>query len=134
MTYIIINLKLFLNTMVGHKKKAFIKSLGDIDERYAIKVKLSGTKRTHTGYCSDCDSDNESCSVVCDTFYFPTPFSVIDCKEELERLISLFNLDSFTSSECNCYRSVTVYNDITYKLVIKKPHMCLRDLTKHCKI
>jgi hypothetical protein len=106
------------------QKKAFMDKLGPIHPDYAIKVKITGTEYSHRGYCSD--SYRKTSSKASDTMYFSAPTSFVDDINIMNSSItSMINLDRFTTSSCYCQWGQTKYDDVSFKLVHKLPHMDL---------
>lgn len=106
-------------------QRLFIDSFLPTHPDYVVKIKITGTKLTHSGYCSDPRS--KSSKNVCYKRFFPAPVSFVDSEDymnsRIKSLISYYDLKSY---DC-CHWGVTEYNAATWKLVHKTPHMRLSD-------
>ena len=113
------------------RMKSFFDNLGEMHPDYVIKVKITGSGLSHSGYCSD--PSNVQFTKVEDKIYFPAPISFVDDSDVMEdRMPSLIKLYKFNTCSCACYSGVTEYDAMTFKLVLKTPHMELCDWSIFC--
>ena len=109
-----------------NREKAFVNRLLPIDPDYVVKVKIRGTKLSHSGYCSDPRSKTKK--DVCRKMFFPAPVSFVDSEDHMnDSLKSMIYLYDLKSCSCACHLGVTEYYGATWKLVRNTPHMHLSD-------
>ena len=110
-------------------KTAFVESLGAINDRYAIRVKIIGSITSHSGYCSDHDDSAVRTSKSKEFVYFPAPALIVSSYSELEKLMERFDCADFAlHTDICCRRSENDYKLHSYELVSKTPHMDLQSL------
>lgn len=116
----------------NNRLKTFIDRLLPIHPDYVIKVKIFGTKLSHSGYCSDPKSKKRK--DVCKKMFFPAPISFVDSEDIMDkRLKSMISFYDLQSCSCCCDWGVSTYNNATWKIINKTPHMNLSNWTMFFK-
>lgn len=98
-----------------------------IHSDYAVKVEYKGTKTSHCGCCSNPTSKHSE--DVSFTMYLPAPVLFVESENEMNRIIDSLIRYNNKSYGC-CFSSFTEYDNATWKLVHKTPHMKLADWCK----
>jgi hypothetical protein len=106
-------------------KELFIKSFGDFHEDYVIKVKMHGYEFSHCGYCSGDDNISNKPEKLKTIMYFAAPKTWVESIDEMHEGMKIFRLDNFNEVSCYCGKNETRYEEYTYELVHKTPHMSL---------
>lgn len=117
------------NACIDEMKVSYIKTLGDIDPSWVVKVTLKGYSSSHCGYCSE--PDEATVKDIKKVMYFPATTKIVESAYTMDSVLSKIPLSRFRFYDCECQLGLTEYFSLKGELVEKHPHMELDDWTSY---